>query len=160
MRCLSDAITTVIEHGYAHHIVRLMLLGNFALIAGLDPLETNDWFASMFVDGYDWVMVPNVIGMTLHADGGYVGTKPYAASANYVNKMSNYCRNCHFNPKIAVGEQACPFNALYWDFMRRNQAVFANNHRMSIAMKALKDKAPIMLDEIALRVKDLRKDWC
>jgi deoxyribodipyrimidine photolyase-related protein len=141
MRCLKDAIDTTIQHGYAHHIVRLMLLGNFALVAGLDPLETNNWFASMYIDGYDWVMVPNVIGMSLHADGGYVGTKPYAASANYINKMSDYCRKCPYDPKSATGDDACPFNALYWDFLMRNEETFAQNHRMSMIMKGLSAKS-------------------
>jgi len=140
MRCLSDALQSVLDHGYAHHIARLMLLGNFALIAGLNPLETNDWFASMFVDGYDWVMVPNVIGMTLHADGGYVGTKPYAASANYINKMSNYCRNCIYDYKESTTENACPFNFLYWHFLIRNQDAFKNNQRMALILGSLSKK--------------------
>ncbi len=157
MRCMKDAIDTTRDHGYAHHIIRLMILGNFALIAGLDPLETNDWFASMFVDGYDWVMVPNVIGMTLHADGGHVGTKPYAASANYINKMSNYCGSCHYEAKKTFGEKACPFNALYWDFMLRNEKVFAGNHRMAMTMKALSSKSPDWKNEIRKRANDLRQ---
>jgi deoxyribodipyrimidine photolyase-related protein len=140
MNCLHDAFRTVEKYGYAHHIVRLMLLGNFALIAGLDPIETNEWFNCMFVDAYDWVMVPNVIGMTLHADGGYVGTKPYAASANYINKMSNYCKGCAYNHRETTGENACPFNFLYWDFLMRNEKKFAGNKRMALVMKSLEAK--------------------
>jgi len=105
------------------------------LIAGFEPQETNDWFWAMFIDGYDWVMVPNVIGMTLHADGGYVGTKPYAASANYINKMSNYCRPCRYDPKKTDGDDACPFNSLYWDFLARNESRFVKNPRMTMVMK-------------------------
>ncbi|MBX9723079.1 MAG: hypothetical protein K2X81_16880, partial [Candidatus Obscuribacterales bacterium] len=157
MRCMSDAIETARQHGYAHHIVRLMILGNFALIAGLDPLETNNWFASMFVDGYDWVMVPNVIGMSLHADGGYVGTKPYAASANYINKMSDYCGKCYYDPKKSIGKNACPFNSLYWDFMLRNMDAFAKNHRMAIIMKGLTSKSPQWKKEIEERAEELRR---
>ena len=135
MHCLHEALAHVRETAYAHHILRLMILGNFALIAGFEPQETNDWFWAMFIDGYDWVMVPNVIGMTLHADGGYVGTKPYAASANYINKMSNYCRPCRYDPKKTDGEDACPFNSLYWDFLDRNEVRFAKNPRMTMVMK-------------------------
>ncbi len=137
MRCMSDSINTTIEHGYTHHIVRLMLLGNFSMLAGLNPLSVNDWFTEMFVDAYDWVMVPNVIGMTLHADNGYVGTKPYAASANYINKMSNYCKKCEYNPKESVGMNACPFNSLYWNFLMRHENAFQVNHRMTMVMKNL-----------------------
>lgn len=135
MLCLNEALTDTLETAYAHHIQRLMILGNFALIAGFEPVATNDWFWAMFIDAYDWVMVPNVIGMTLHADGGYVGTKPYAASANYINGMSNYCKSCRYDPKGVVGDDACPFNALYWDFLGRNEARFSRNVRMTMVMK-------------------------
>lgn len=142
MRCLAEVLKQVIETGYAHHIQRLMILGNFALVAGLEPEQVNDWFWAMFVDGYDWVMVPNVIGMALHADGGYVGTKPYAASANYISKMSDYCKGCYYWAKEIHGEKACPFNSLYWDFLDRNRETFSGNHRMAIVMKALAAKDP------------------
>ena len=110
-RASATRIGSVRELGWAHHIVRLMILGNFALIAGIDPQATTDWFWYMFVDGYDWVMVPNVIGMTLHADGGLIGTKPYAASANYIDKMSDYCGGCRYDAKKATGDGACPYNS-------------------------------------------------
>ncbi len=135
MACQREAHRTVRELGWAHHIVRLMILGNFALIAGIDPQAMTDWFWYMFVDGYDWVMVPNVIGMTLHADGGFVGTKPYAASANYINRMSDYCGGCRYDPKKTTGDDACPYNALYWDFIDRNERRFANNTRMSLPLR-------------------------
>jgi deoxyribodipyrimidine photolyase-related protein len=135
MACQREAHRVVRELGWAHHIVRLMILGNFALIAGIDPQAMTDWFWYMFVDGYDWVMVPNVIGMTLHADGGFVGTKPYAASANYINRMSNYCGICRYDPKKTTGEDACPYNALYWDFIDRNERRFARNTRMSLPLR-------------------------
>lgn len=156
MRCMSDALQTTIDHGYAHHIVRLMLLGNFSLIAGLDPLAVNDWFTEMFVDGYDWVMVPNVIGMTLHADGGYVGTKPYAASANYINRMSDYCKQCYFDPKKATGDRACPFNSLYWDFLLRNEKQLRGNHRMAMVMNGLETRSATWKTSIRERVKEMR----
>jgi deoxyribodipyrimidine photolyase-related protein len=135
MACQRDVLQRVHELGWAHHIERLMVLGNFALLAGCDPQAMTDWFWYMFVDGYDWVMVPNVIGMTLHADGGFVGTKPYAASANYINKMSDYCGSCTYDPKKVVGENACPYNALYWDFIARNERRFASNPRMSLPLR-------------------------
>ncbi len=157
MRCQSDALKNVFELGWAHHIQRLMILGNFALIAGFDPQATTDWFWYMFVDGYDWVMVPNVIGMTLHADGGLVGTKPYAASANYINKMSDYCGACPYDPKKTVGDDACPYNSLYWDFMARNQERFAKNLRMALPLRnwqARDDEAKAAIRE---RARDLRR---
>lgn len=160
MRCMQDSLGVVMEHGYAHHIARLMLFGNFALIAGLDPLKTNDWFHEMFVDGYDWVMVPNVIGMSLHADGGYVGTKPYAASANYINKMSNYCKACPYNPKTALDADSCPFNSLYWSFLLRHQAEFSRNQRMSMIMRALESKDASWVDAIKTKANSfVLKDW-
>ncbi len=160
MRCMSDSIEAVQEHAYAHHIVRLMLFGNFALLAGLDPLKTNDWFHSMFIDGYDWVMVPNVVGMSLHADGGYVGTKPYAASANYINKMSNYCGKCYFDAKKTFGENACPFNSMYWNFLMQHQERFLKNHRMLMIMKGLETKSDDWKADIRERVHELRRtNW-
>lgn len=155
MKCMSDAIAMVQEHAYAHHIVRLMLIGNFSLLAGLNPQATNDWFHEMFIDGYDWVMVPNVIGMTLHADGGYVGTKPYAASANYINKMSDYCGRCPFDPKKAIGDDACPFNSMYWNFLIHHEKRFAKNHRMAMIMKGLQTKSADWKTEITKRAREL-----
>jgi deoxyribodipyrimidine photolyase-related protein len=142
MACMRDALAHVRETAYAHHILRLMVLGNFALIAGCDPVETNDWFWAMFIDGYDWVMVPNVIGMALHADGGYVGTKPYAASANYINTMSNYCGSCHYERKAIDTDDACPFNGLYWDFVARNETRFEHNPRMSVIVRNWQRRSP------------------
>ncbi len=156
MYCLRSVIGQVKELGYAHHIQRLMVLGNFALIAGLQPEEVNDWFWAMFVDGYDWVMVPNVIGMSLHADGGYVGTKPYAASANYINKMSNYCGKCKYSQKETVGDTACPFNSLYWDFIERNLERFAGNHRMAMMVMGLERKTPEARAEIKAHASGLK----
>jgi deoxyribodipyrimidine photolyase-related protein len=148
MNCMREALSHVREFAYAHHILRLMVLGNFSMLAALEPVEVNDWFWAMFIDGYDWVMVPNVIGMVLHADGGYVGTKPYAASANYINKMSDYCKKCKYNPKLVVGKDACPFNSLYWDFLARNYQKFENNHRMVMMMRNLTGKSEEQISEI------------
>jgi len=156
MACVAEAMRWTLELGWAHHILRLMVLGNFALIAGLEPQATTDWFWEMFVDGYDWVMVPNVIGMTLHADGGVVGTKPYAASGNYINKMSDYCRGCRYDVNAVVGEDACPFNSLYWDFIARNEPRFAKNTRMSLPLRTWANRPEPVKGEIRERASLLR----
>ncbi len=132
-KCLSNALTSVREDGWAHHIPRLMVLGNWALQRGYDPVAVTDWFHRAFVDGYDWVMVPNVVGMALHADGGAMMTKPYAAGGAYINRMSDHCGGCRYDPKKRTGRNACPFTAGYWAFLDRNRDEFQNNHRMSRA---------------------------
>ncbi len=131
MACLSDCVRTTHDNAYAHHIQRLMVLGNFALLAGLDPGQVADWFLVVYADAYEWVELPNVAGMALHADGGRLASKPYAASGAYINRMSNYCRGCRYDVKQKVGPQACPFNALYWDFLARNEARLARNMRLA-----------------------------
>ena len=130
-RCLSDGLAQVREHGYAHHIIRLMVLGNYALQRGWNPAEVTEWFHTNFVDGYDWVMVPNVVGMSQHADGGLMATKPYAGGGAYINRMSDYCGDCQYRPSVRLGPQACPFTAGYWAFIDRNADRFAANPRMS-----------------------------
>jgi deoxyribodipyrimidine photolyase-related protein len=129
-RCLKDALAQVREHGYAHHIIRLMVLGNYALQRGWDPAELTSWFHANFVDGYDWVMVPNVVGMSQHADGGLMATKPYSAGGAYINRMSDYCGGCRYRPAARLGPDACPFTAGYWSFLDRHADRFAHNHRM------------------------------
>ncbi|MCS7061708.1 MAG: cryptochrome/photolyase family protein [Anaerolineae bacterium] len=138
MVCLRECVQSVWERGYTHHIQRLMVLCNFAMLAGVDPHAVNDWFLSTYVDAYDWVVTPNVIGMGLFADGGIVGSKPYAASANYIHKMSDYCAGCRFNPRQRVGPNACPFNALYWDFVIRHAGLLGRNPRTSMAVKTVR----------------------
>ena len=135
LECLRDSIDQVVEYGYGHHIQRLMITGNFALISGVDPRAINDWYVGMFVDAIDWVTTPNTVGMVMHADGGIVGTKPYAASANYIGKMSNHCKRCSWNRKARSGEDACPFNVFYWDFLIRQRERLRGNRRMAIALK-------------------------
>ncbi len=130
MNCLHQILTQVKETGYAHHIQRLMVLSNFGLIAGISPQELQDWFHTAFIDGYDWVMQTNVIGMGQFADGGLMASKPYAASANYINNMSNYCQSCVYNQRDRIGENACPFNFFYWDFLDRHYEQLKLNHRM------------------------------
>ena len=128
--CLKWALTSVREVGWAHHIPRLMVLGNYALQRGWSPQQLTDWFHRSFVDGYDWVMVPNLVGMSQHADGGVLATKPYAGGGNYINTMSDHCGGCVYDPKQRQGEQACPFTVGYWMFLQRNRERFASNHRM------------------------------
>ena len=132
MNCLKQAIQETHANAYAHHIQRLMVLGNFALISGLDPKQVNEWYLIVYADAYEWVELPNVSGMVLFADGGVLASKPYAASGAYINKMSNYCKQCAYSVKEKTGEQACPFNYLYWHFLHRNQDTLKGNHRMEM----------------------------
>ncbi len=135
MNCLSQCVTETKKNAYAHHIQRLMVLGNFALISGIDPKQVNHWFYVVYADAYEWVELPNVSGMILFADGGLVSSKPYASTGSYINKMSNYCENCDFKVSIKNGPEACPFNYLYWDFLDRNRLKLSSNFRMSMMYK-------------------------
>jgi deoxyribodipyrimidine photolyase-related protein len=142
MACVRNTVQHLHDHGYAHHIERLMVLGNLALTAGVDPWAMSEWMRVTFVDGAEWVMLPNVVGMALHADGGRMATKPYASGGAYLHKMSDSCRGCRFDPKQRTGERACPFTTLYWDFIARNEQLLAGNHRMArqvAAMRQLRD---------------------
>lgn len=130
MACMREALAHTHDHAYSHHIQRLMVTGNFALLAGVNPQEVHQWYLAVYSDAYEWVEAPNTLGMALHADGGILASKPYAASGNYINKMSNFCGGCVYDPSIAVGEHACPFNALYWDFLARHRERFRTNARM------------------------------
>lgn len=131
MNCVKSIVGDIKDRAWVHHIPRLMVLSNLALITGSNPQEFLDWMRENFVDASEWVMVPNVIGMGLHADGGAMMTKPYAAGGAYISRMSTYCKGCAYNPKLRVGETACPFTTLYWDFLDRHREDFAKNHRMS-----------------------------
>ncbi len=135
--CLSGVLGDLRERGWVHHIPRLMVLGNYALQRGIDPLAMTDWFHRLFVDGYDWVMVPNVVGMSQHADGGVLATKPYASGGAYINRMSDYCGGCRYDPKKRLGEDACPFTAGYWGFLDRVRPALAGNHRMARPLAGL-----------------------
>lgn len=137
MNCLRQCITETKQNAYAHHFQRLMVLGNFALIAGIDPEQVNAWYLLVYADAYEWVELPNVSGMTLFADGGLLASKPYAASGAYINKMSDYCSSCRYSPTVKNGPKACPFNYLYWDFMQRNGAKLRGNPRLGFVFKNL-----------------------
>ena len=130
MACLADCIRSTRDNAHAHHIQRLMVLGNFALLAGITPRDVQDWFLVVYADAYEWVELPNVSAMILYADGGKLASKPYAASGNYINKMSNYCAGCAYSPNKKTGEGACPFNPLYWHFMHRHRDRLEKNRRI------------------------------
>ena len=131
MNCLSHSIKNSLDNAYAHHIQRLMVTGNFALLAGIDPYEVHEWYLAVYADAYEWVEAPNVIGMSQFADGGIVGSKPYVSSGNYIDRMSDYCKSCTYNVKAKTGEGACPFNLLYWAFLNRHRDRFTKNPRMA-----------------------------
>jgi deoxyribodipyrimidine photolyase-related protein len=135
MNCLRQCVSETKQHAYAHHIQRLMVLGNFALLTGIDPKYVNEWFLIVYADAYEWVELPNVSGMILFADGGYLASKPYAAGGNYINKMSDYCKNCSYKVSKKNGSDACPFNYLYWDFLDRNRSKLQSNHRIAMMYK-------------------------
>ncbi|MBE0471634.1 MAG: cryptochrome/photolyase family protein [Methyloprofundus sp.] len=135
MNCLHQCVTETKKNAYAHHIQRLMVLGNFALLAGVDPKQVNEWFLIVYADAYEWVEMPNVSGMILYADGGLLASKPYAAGGNYINKMSDYCKKCNYKVSNKTGAQACPFNYLYWDFLVRNRDKLESNPRIAMMYK-------------------------
>lgn len=132
MRCLKRAIEMTIDNSYAHHIQRLMVTGNFALLLGVVPEQVCEWYLAVYADAFDWVELPNTLGMVMHADGGLLGSKPYAASGKYIDRMSDYCAACRYKVKETTGESACPFNALYWDFLMRHRERFESNPRMKM----------------------------
>ena len=136
MNCLKQCIQETKENAYAHHIQRLMILGNFCLLAGIHPNQVNEWYHIVYADAYQWVELPNVSGMILFADGGLMASKPYAAGGSYINKMSNYCKNCTYKVKEKVGEEACPFNYLYWNFLDKNRQALEKNPRIGIMYRS------------------------
>ena len=138
MNCMKNCIEQTIKESYAHHIQRLMITGNFALISGIKPEEVCKWYLSVYADAYEWVELPNTHGMTLYADGGVLGSKPYAASGNYINKMSDYCKDCKYDVKQKEGDDACPFNYLYWNFFLKNQKKLEKNPRLWTVFSNLK----------------------
>jgi deoxyribodipyrimidine photolyase-related protein len=156
MECVRESVAPVLAHGYSHHVQRLMITGNLALIAGVHPRQVSDWYLGMFVDGVDWVTLPNALGMVMHADGGVVGTKPYAASGKYVNRMSNYCGSCPHDPNRRTGDGACPLNALYWDFLLRQRERLRGNRRMAMILANVDRLAPAERTAIQARARELR----
>jgi len=157
MACLADAVEGVRKRGYSHHIQRLMVLSNFALLYGVEPRQLNRWFHAGYVDAYHWVTTPNVVEMGLYGAGVFA-TKPYAASANYIDRMSDYCAGCRYDPDATTGADACPFNALYWDFLDRNEDQLRENHRMGLVYSHLDDKDREAIRERAAEIRRLAGD--
>tara|TARA_R110002110_G_scaffold121431_2_gene297169 strand:+ start:1763 stop:3292 length:1530 start_codon:yes stop_codon:yes gene_type:complete len=138
MRCLSHCIQNTKKHAYSHHIQRLMITGNFAMLIGVTPKYIHEWYLIVYIDAFEWVELPNTMGMATFADGGIVGTKPYVAGGNYINKMSNFCQNCAYNVKEKLGKNACPFNYLYWNFLIKHEPYLKNNMRLKMPYATLR----------------------
>ena len=141
LNCLDTVVRQVVQEGWSHHITRLMVLSNFATLCGYSPRELTDWFWVGYIDAYDWVVEPNVLGMGTFGDGGITATKPYVSGAAYINRMSDYCGGCQYNPKLATGEGSCPFTALYWSFLEKHEPLLGRNPRMSMPYNTLRKKS-------------------
>jgi len=137
MNCMREAIGQTLASGYAHHIQRLMVTGNFALLAGIEPRQVSDWYLAVYVDAVEWAELPNTAGMALYANGGRFTSKPYVASGAYIKRMSNYCDGCRYDPRASTGTQACPFTALYWNFLDRNESELARNPRTTLMARSV-----------------------
>lgn len=155
MHCMAEAFRNTFRHAYAHHIQRLMVTGNFALLTGLQPQAVCDWYLAVYADAFEWVELPNTLGMVMHADGGVLGSKPYAASGQYIQRMSDYCQHCRYQVKTADQHDSCPFNSLYWHFLERHRQQFASNPRMSMMYRNLDRQTPEKRQRILARAEDL-----
>lgn len=156
MNCLSECLRQSLSLGYAHHIQRLMVIGLYALLFGVRPNAIHEWFLAVYVDAVEWVELPNTLGMGQFGDGGYMASKPYVASGQYIHRMSNYCQSCAFDPKQRVGEKACSFTTLYWDFLMRHRDQLISNPRMGMQFKNLAAIAPAVQEEIKAQARDHR----
>lgn len=148
MKCISEVVKQTKENAYSHHIQRLMVTGNFAMLYGIKPEDINEWYLAVYADAYEWVELPNTHGMATYADGGIVGSKPYAASGKYINRMGDFCKSCKYNVNENTGENACPFNYLYWNFIIKHEDKFANNPRMKFPYMNLKNKSQQEIEDI------------
>ncbi|MBB6252892.1 cryptochrome/photolyase family protein [Nitrospirillum iridis] len=157
MRCLAQAVGQSLRHAYAHHIQRLMVIGNFALLAGLDPAAVHRWYLGVYVDAFEWVELPNTLGMSQFADGGLMATKPYVSGAAYIDRMGDYCRGCRYDRKVRVGPRACPFNALYWDFLDRHAAALSTNPRLALPYRQLARMDPADRSALRAQAADTRR---
>lgn len=156
MRCLAECIGQTLRYGYAHHIQRLMVTGLYALLLGVDPREVHRWYLAVYVDAVEWVELPNTLGMSQYADGGVMASKPYVATGRYIERMSNYCAGCRFDPAKAIGSDACPFTTLYWDFLQRHAASLRRNPRMSLQLRNLDRLDDAELEAIRHRAAEIR----
>jgi deoxyribodipyrimidine photolyase-related protein len=156
MNCLRDAIGQTLRYGYAHHIQRLMVTGLFALLLGVEPRLVHEWYLAVYVDAVEWVELPNTIGMSQYADGGVMASKPYVASGKYIERMSNYCRGCRYQPSVATGAEACPFTTLYWDFLLRHEPRLRGNQRMTMQLKNVSRLDAPLRAKIAAQAEALR----
>ena len=157
MRCLHLAITQSLQTAHAHHIQRLMVIGNFALLAGLEPQALHRWYLGIYIDAFEWVELPNTLGMSQRADGGVIATKPYVSSAAYLRKMGDYCQGCAYDPRQKTGERACPFNALYWDFFERHAAALENNPRLAMVYRQLQKMPDTQRQTLRTQAEQLRE---
>ena len=155
MNCMQKAISQSLDEAYAHHIQRLMIIGNFSLLTQIHPDQVDAWYLGVYIDAIEWVELPNTRGMSQYADGGILATKPYVSSGSYINKMSNYCTSCHYTVKEKFGEKACPFNTLYWNFLDEKKEYFANNQRMGMMMNLLKKMNPEELYKIKVKANEI-----
>lgn len=156
MQCLAKSIGQSLEHAYAHHIQRLMIIGNFSLLAGLRPEALHHWYLGVYIDAFEWVELPNTLGMSQFADGGLLATKPYVSSAAYIDRMSDYCKGCYYDRKARVGDKACPYNALYWDFFARNKSKLVKNPRIGMVYRQLEKMEPAAIEAFTQQAKQLR----
>jgi deoxyribodipyrimidine photolyase-related protein len=156
MQCLSDSIGQSLEHAYGHHIQRLMVIGNFSLLAGLDPAALHRWYLGIYIDAFEWVELPNVIGMSQFADDGLLATKPYVSSAAYVDRMSDYCKGCHYDKKLREGARACPYNALYWDFFIRHEEKLSKNFRLGMVYKNIEKMSDAAIEGIKEKAQEIK----
>ena len=159
MTCVREAVTATRDHAYAHHIQRLMVTGNLAMLLGVHPDEINDWYMVVYADAYEWVELPNVHGMATFADGGIIGSKPYAGSGAYINRMSDYCGRCRYDVKQRIGPDACPYNALYWDFMIRNEKTLGGNMRMAMPYRTLSRFKPADREAIQQEAERIKTEF-
>lgn len=155
MNCLQKSISQSLDDAYAHHIQRLMVIGNYALLTQIHPDQVDAWYLGVYIDALEWVEITNTRGMSQFADGGIVATKPYVSSANYINKMGNYCKDCHYSHTKKTGEKSCPFNALYWNFLDEKKEFFKNNQRMSMMLSLLDKKSSDELKELRERAQEV-----
>ncbi len=158
MNCMRHAIEQSLETAHAHHIQRLMVIGNFSLLAGLNPDQVHRWYLGIYIDAFEWVELPNTLGMSQWSDGGLIATKPYVSSAAYIDRMSDYCRGCHYDKKQKVDDKACPFNALYWDFFDRHKPRLGRNPRLGMVYRQLEKMSQEQLESLRRKASDVRQN--